>query len=365
MTEPSALQSKRVRSQNSLEAINRLYYARGWTDGLPIIPPTEERVWDMLAGTRRRPDEVIGKVPPKWGECTVEKVAINAVMAGCLPEYMPVILTALEAMLDPAFNLYGIQATTHPVAPLVIVNGPIRAPLDLNGAYNAFGQGWRANATIGRALRLILMNAGGGLPGKLDRATAGHPGKYTYCVAENEEESPWEPLHVSRGLRPEQSAVTVIGAEAPHNINDHGSASAAGILTTVAHSMTTVGSNNAYFRADVLVAFGPEHAHTVAREGLSRADVQRWLWEQARIPLDRFARDNVERFLLGRWPPDVRAEAERWLATGQTSFRVPLTDKPEDMLVAVIGGAGKHSQFIPTFGGTRAVTRAIAEGASA
>src|SRR2546422_111037 len=203
------------------EEIDALYQERGWTDGLPIVPPTEAAVREFLRWTDRDPRDVLGVLPPRQGEATVERVAANAVMAGCRPEYLPVVLAGIEALADPLFNLDAIQATTHPVAPLLVVNGPIAREIGLNAGYNAFGQGFRANVTIGRAVRLVLMNVGGGLPGSGDRATQGSPAKLAYCVAENEAESPWEPLHVEAGFPRDVSVVTVFGCEGPHNIQDH------------------------------------------------------------------------------------------------------------------------------------------------
>ena len=182
-------------------------FERGWSDGLPVVPPTDERILRMLGGTERKPDEIVGLIPPNLAPCTVEKVAINAVMAGCKPEYMPVVLGVLEAALDPLFVLHGLLCTTHFSGPLVIINGPARA-IGMNSGVNALGQGNRANATIGRALQLIVRNVGGGLPGAIDRATLGNPGKYTFCFAEDESDPDWEPL-VERGLKPGLSAVTV------------------------------------------------------------------------------------------------------------------------------------------------------------
>ena len=191
------------------EDLVEVCYENGWTDGLPVVPPTPERVERMLGGTDRDPDELIAAVPPKWGRATVEKVAINAVMAGCKPAYLPLILTAVEAVTSEQFNLHGVQVTTSHVGPMVVVNGPIRKQLEINDGFNLFGQGWRANATIGRALRLVCTNIGGGLPGELDRAAFGHAGKYTCCIAEKEEGSPWQALHVDRGFQADDSTVTV------------------------------------------------------------------------------------------------------------------------------------------------------------
>ncbi len=346
------LTSERVEVDDSLEAVYRLFQARGWGDGLPIVPPTEDRVKRFLDYTDRDPQQIVATIPPRWGEATVEKIAINAVMAGCLPEYLPVVITAVEAMADPAFNLYAIQATTHPVAPLVILNGPIARELDVNSGYNAFGQGWRANATIGRAIRLILMNIGGGIPGRLDRATQGQPSKYTYCVAENEEANPWEPLHVEKGFEPWVSTVTVIGGESPHNINDHGSTSGLGILKTCAGAIRAIGTNNYYRGGEILIAFGPEHAETLARDGFNKRAIREYIFEHARNPLSEFAAENAAIY---------REEAaRRGLIVGE-DYLVPVVDGPESIWIIVVGGAGKHSSWVPTFGGTtRGVIRPIA-----
>ncbi len=242
-------------------------YQNGWTDGLPVVPPTPERVERMLSGTRRSPDELIAPLPPKWGKATVERIAINAVMAGCLPEYLPIVLAAVEAMVDERFNLHGVQVTTSHVAPMLVINGPIRKALDINDGFNLFGQGWRANATIGRAVRLICTNIGGALPAELDRAAFGHIGKYTCCIAEIEgEENPWEPLHVERGFEPEDSTVTVFAGAGPQSINDHGSNTAEGILTTICQNMAASGNSRRtyphfFLNACVVVFIGFQCCH--------------------------------------------------------------------------------------------------------
>jgi hypothetical protein len=340
------LVSQQVEVSDDLEAVQRFYLQRGWSDGLPIIPPTPERVAAMLEGSSLPPDLVLGEIPPNWGAATVEKVAINAVMAGCLPEYMPVLTAAVEAICDPAFNLYAIQATTHPCAPLLIINGPIRETLDLNSSSGAFGPCWRANATIGRAMRLVLLNVGGAHPGVGDMSTQGAPSKFSYCVAENEEENPWQPLHVERGFRIDQSAVTVVAGEPPHNINDHSGRTADDILTIVAGALAVTGANNAYTGGESLLAFGPEHAATIAASGFSKADAVEWLRRRALIPLERYTEDT----LLERY---------REIPDGP----IPMVRNPEDLIVIVTGGPGKHSCWIPTFGGsTRSVTREIVTG---
>jgi hypothetical protein len=344
--------SDMLEAEDDLEQINREYYMRGWSDGLPIIPPTPDRVQHMLEGTRRDPQSLIGRIPPRWGDATVEKVAVNAVMAGCLPAYMPVLTTAIEAMLAPEFNLYGIQATTHPVAPLLILNGPLARQLDVNNSYNVYGPGWRANATIGRAIRLLLLNVGGGIPGKGDRSTQGSPAKFAFCIAENETRNPWLPLHVERGFDAGTSTVTVWGGESPHNINDHVSQSAPNLLTTIADTAATMGMNNLYLNdTEMLIVLGPEHAATIASEGWTKPDVQQFLFEQARVPVRRAKLGGM--WGMQDWPT--------WLHIQDDETGIPVVRRWQDMVVMVAGGAGKHSSCVPTFGATRSVTREITE----
>jgi len=234
-----------IELEDDIETIYDFFYRQGWTDGLPIIPPTPARVRRMLEPYPGDPAEVLGTIPHLNGEATVARCAVAMVMAGCLPSQLPVVLAAVRAMQAPAFNIQAVQSTTNAIAPLLILNGPVISRLGFNCKENVFGQGNRANATVGRAIRFILLNIGGADPGKLDRATHGHPGKYTYCVAENEAESPWEPFHVDRGFKREDSVVTVVGADAPMNINDASSTSAEGVLHSIASAMITPGSNNA------------------------------------------------------------------------------------------------------------------------
>jgi hypothetical protein len=328
--------------------VDALYQERGWTDGLPIVPPTEARVTACLRWTDRDPREIVGVLPPRQGEATVEKIAVNTVMAGCKPEYLPVVLTAIEALADPLFNLDSVQATTHPVAPLIVVNGPVARELGINGGYNAFGQGFRANLTIGRAVRLVLMNVGGGLPGTGDRSTQGSPSKIAYCVAENEAESPWEPLHVEAGLPADVSTVTTFGCEAPHNIQDHYSNTARGILLTIAGSMGQAGSNNLLGRGWPLLSFGPEHAATVAREGFTKRQVKEFLFAHARYPLAKLGAEYRAAQLKRHDVPD------------HPDTMIPIVRAPEDISIIVTGGAGKHSSWQPTFGdGTHWTRRVI------
>jgi hypothetical protein len=330
------------------EAANELILANGWGDGLPVVPPTAERVEKMLAWCDRPWDVAVAPIPPRNGAATPLRIAANAVMAGCRPEHFPVLLAAIEAMCQPAVNLYGLQTTTHPCAPLVIMNGPIAREIGINCGHNAFGPGNQGNATLGRAVRLCLLNIGGAQPQVGDMATLGHPGKYAFWVAENEAANPWEPLHVERGFDASTSTITIVGADAPHNINDHESITALGILTMIAGAMATTGSNNVHYHGEPLLVMGPEHAAAVAREGYTKADVKRFLYEHAQVPLGRFSEENITRRMRLKFP-------ERFAKAGLDAG-VPLASCPEDFMIVVMGGAGKHSAHLPTFGVTRSVT---------
>jgi hypothetical protein len=293
---------------------------------------------------------VVATLAPLDGAATLEAIAINAALAGAAPEHLPVILAAVRALAEPRFNLNAIQTTTHPCTPLVIVNGPIAGRLGISGGPNALGNGHRANAVIGRAVRLICQNVGGARPGLEDRATLGHPGKFSYCLAENETASPWGPLHVDRGFDAATSCVTVCGAEAPHNVNDHASTTPEAMLMALAGTAATTGSNNVYLGGEPLVILGPEHAQTLALTGWSKAEVKRHLWELIRIRLDRFSAENLARFAT----IDPAAFANR-----PGDAEIPWCASPEDLMIIVAGGPGKHSSLVPTFGATRSVTVAI------
>ncbi len=338
--------------EDDLETINGLYFDRGWTDGLPIIPPTPDRVRRMLAWTDRAPDSVLLVVSPKRGEATVETVAIAAVMAGAPPQAMPLLVTAVEALGDPAFNLFGVMATTYPSGVLLIANGPLATEIGLHGGSGALGPGWRANATIGRALRLLLINTGGGEPGKLDKSTLGHGGRFTYTLAENEQESPWEPFHVARGLAAADSAVTILPAAAPHNVNDHYSASAEGVLTMVLGTLLSLGSNNFFYDSEVVVFLSPEHAAAVARDGWTRADVQRFVFERAALPMERWSRENIHGRFMDKYP-------EQYANADAATTLIPLVRGADRVLVVVAGGAGRHSATVGSIGISRAVTRLV------
>ncbi len=312
----------------------------GWTDGLVVAPPTEERVSRIVEYLGRDAQEVIGVVGPRDGLATIEQIAINCAMAGCGPEHVPVVIAALEAMLEPEFNLHGVQATTNPCAPLVIVNGPVRHQLGFNAREGAFGGGSRANACVGRAVRLILWNIGGGIPGETDMSSLGQPAKYLFCAAENEEESPWEPLHVERGLPREQSAVTVFACQSPDPLFVPGDG--ARILRIIATTLPTTGVNMFHTAGQFLLSFGAKPAREVARGGLTKAEVKRWIWEHARYDLGALRGSGV--LVEGEahmyyWGHGEEAAPD--LAGLPDGARLPMVRGPEMIHIAVIGGASQ------------------------
>jgi hypothetical protein len=326
---------------DALDRVNDYFYERGWTDGLPIVPPTEERVRAMLGGMPwRKADEVISTVPPKMGAASMHQIAVNTVMAGCRPEYLPVVVAALQAVSEPEYGLAHRQTTTHPGAPLIIVNGPAVAQLRINCGRGLFGPGWRANATIGRALRLILVNIGGAGPA-VDASQTGHPGKYTYCIAEYEAANPWEPLHVERGFAQEQSVVTVVNCEAPHSMTENIQTDPDEIVRTFASSMATLGVNNLYSQGHPVLVLGIEHARHFASAGWSKRDVQRALFERARQPWGLVK--NRGKSKGPRFPEFVDQSDDNSM--------VPIVREARDLIVIVGGGAGGKSMFLPTAGG--------------
>lgn len=347
--EPQALQAERIEIDDDLWTVNAFFEEKGWTDGLPVVPPTEARVAQMIEAAKRSPQEVIGVVPPRWAPATVEKIAINAVMAGCLPQYTPVLIAAVEAITDPKLNLYALQATTGGPAIMLIVNGPIRQQLNINSGSNVLGEGWRANATIGRCIRLIQRNIGGSYPGSTCKATFGWPGKYTMCIAEKEEASPWEPLHVERGFDANASTVTAISAKGFVRAADLASTTAEGVLTICSQRMSGPSGPEA------ILVIGPEHAKIIAGDGYGKKDVKRFVWERAAYSLKDLPEEAFAQRVKRR--PDLHL-------TRQSVLRV--TDTPEDILVVVAGGDGSSSVYIqvwgestPEGGSTRSVTKGI------
>ena len=329
------------------------YFDQGWTDGLPVVPPGPETVGAMVDTLGGDPGHLECHVPPRWGNLTREVLAVNCVMAGCRPEFAPVVRAALVAMCSPPFNLNGIQATTHMAAPLVVVNGPVRREIGMNAGSGLFGPGNRANATIGRAIRLVLLNVGGAIPGELDKSTLGHPGKYTFCIAENEELSPWEPYHVEKGYRPDDSTVFCLAAEAPHSVTNHVANDAEGVLDSVVSAMSTIAHNNAVTSGSCGVVIGPEHAATVAASGWTRADVRRYLWEHTTNTFDDISFGGRYGAIYNR---NLPASYSR-----EPGARIPIVPTADDIHLFVAGGeAGRFSAFLPGWGHmTTPVLRAV------
>jgi len=265
-------------------------YDRGWSDGLPVVPPTDLRILRMLGGTARRPDEVIGLIPPNLVECTVEKAAINAVMAGCRPEYFPVVLSVIEAALQPEFSMHGLLCTLWFSGPVVIVNGPVTKRIGMNWGGNALGQGNRANASIGRALQLVIRNVGGGLPGEIDRAVLGNPGKYTFCFAEDETDPEWTPLHVARGLKREQSAVTLFHGDGVQGVAAQRARAPEELSRSLAAALVTVCHPKLAQWANAILVLTPDHYDIYRRAGWGRPEIEAALLEACLRP----GRDLIE-----------------------------------------------------------------------
>ncbi|MGE4649746.1 MAG: hypothetical protein AAEJ53_02570 [Myxococcota bacterium] len=330
----------------SPEALFELFEARGWGDGLPLVPPTQERVERMLAsvGGEAAAGQVIATLPPRFGQATRRALAVNAVLAGCPEAVFPVLVSAVRALGDPELNLRGVNATTHPVAPLVIVHGDVVARAGFNAELGTFGPGNRANATLGRAMRLVLLHIAGARPGDGDASTQGQPSKYAYCIAENAEANPWESYPRSQGVDA-PSAVTVYCGENPHNFHDMENSEPGPILDKAASVMATLGCNNAPISsAEFFVVLGPEHAATLAGSGWTRRDVQSYLFERARISAGEFRR---------AFEGAVRRP---WFEALRDADPMPITDHPDNIRVLVAGGPGKHSCVIPSWGMTRSVT---------
>lgn len=266
------------------DATDPFEYCLQFGDPLPVVPPTVQRVERMLKSTPLAPDEVIALIPPNYGAATVEKIAANAVMAGCKPEMIRVLVPLVRAVCDERFNIHGVQATTHFAAPLVIVNGPIRRELGFACGSNVFSNVARANSTLGRALQLILTNLGGARPGEIDMSTLGNAGKFSYCIAENEEENPWEPLHVESGLNAEQSAVTLFAGESPHGVSEHMAREGKQILKAISRALATVWSYRVCAGVEALVVLCPEHVKTLNRDGFTKQTLREFLFENTGIP---------------------------------------------------------------------------------
>ena len=319
-----------VEAESPAELLIRSYeyaYEQGWTDGLPIIPATPESVQRFVAGSGRAADELIGLLPPRKGRATVEAIAVNAIMAGCRAEYMPVVIAALEGMTDPAYPLELMQVTTNPMTPFLLVNGPVRKKLEINYGAGCLGPGWRANATIGRTIRLIMNNIGGALPGVYSKVSFGSPLRYSYLCGENEEENPWAPFHVDRGFKREDSTVTVFKASNFCNISGGEGVGPEEILRQIATNMPPM-----YGGGDgVLLLVGVNHAQSLHEAGLTKGDIQKRIWELARVPASHFAKSF--------------ASTERAAGRGddETVWRAR---SPDEVYIAVAGGPGPQNVYI-------------------
>jgi hypothetical protein len=328
-------------TDDAADPIDELY-ARGLTDGLPVVPPTPGRVARAVLAAGREAAELIGLVPPNYGRATVERVAVNAVMAGCRPEFLPAVIAGVEALCDEAFNFHGASATTNFAAPLFILNGPVRRALDVNCGAGAFGPGWRANATIGRALSLVALNIGGARPGVVSLSTLSHPGKYTYCIGENEEASPWPSLAQEHGFATGDSTVAAFAGEAPHGVYDHASRTAPDLLTTIARSLAVISHHKSTHHGDTLLVLSPEHAHTIAADGWDKPRVRAFLHQLLQKPVcelipGRDGGEGLPAHVLKKFPRPERDQT-----------RIPKFRSPDHIKIVVAGGAaGRFSAVIP------------------
>ena len=329
-----------------MAAAMELCYEKGWSDGLPVVPPTAERITAMLDAAGLEPDKQVAFIENRQVSVTAEKIAINAVMAGCKPEYMPVIVATVEALADPLYGYHGPGTSTGGSGVLMIVNGPIARELGVNHDHNLFGPGWRANATMGRAVRLIMRNTIGTMPGTLDQSSLGHPGKYTYCIAENEEDSPWPALHTSRGFKAEQSAVTIMAGLGVHQYSNGISATPEGVLTTACAQMRI--SAGTMRQPCYAMVFAGEHQAIMKKAGYSREDVKRFVFEHTKVSFAELKRMNLK---------------DGAVVAGDEEKLMTLVETPDDLLIVAAGGkAGVQSCYIPGWGGkagSQAVTKAI------
>jgi hypothetical protein len=331
------LNSECLEATDETAAVEALH-AAGCTDGLPVIVPTAARVERMVLASGMDADLLLGEIGPAFGAATIEKVAIAAVMAGCLPDHMPVVVAALTAMTKPDFDLAEVQSTTHAISPLVIVNGPARAFSNVSSGFGALGPGHRSNMSIGRAIRLALINVGGARPGVSDMALLGHPGKLSMVLAEDEEHSPFPPLHTTLGFGFDDPVVTVVGTEGPHSVISVGDAddptSPRRLLRSLGAAVGNLGSNNAHFhRGTVVVALNPEHAAILADSGLTREDIQQGIFEES-----HHRRDELRLYNPG------------FAGRGADGDLVPSVVDPAHILVLMAGGAGLYSTVFPSWG---------------
>jgi len=324
------LQSHQYEVADAFEA-NELFQRNGWTDGLPIVPPTEPIVAHFLESAGLAPDAIVGIEPVRRRRIPAEKVAIAAVMAGCRPEYLPVVVATIKAMCEPEFGLHGVTASTGGSAPFVVVNGPVRLSLGMNATHNVLGNGSRPNATIGRALRLVILNVLGGIPGQLDRSTLGHPGKFTFCLAEDEEDSPWLPLATERGMPPGASAITVLAVESPHQVMNEWTHEPRDIAETYAAAIRANMLTYSIWAGTYAIVIGRQNRDVFAAAGWSKKDIREYVHERARVKRADWAAVG-KRAVVGKDPDRIH-----------TALRTP-----DDLLVVSAGGpAGGFGAIIP------------------
>ena len=350
MSATPVIKATRFSIADSYIDINERFHEEGWSDGLPIMPPTEDAVVRMIGD--REPTEVLGVMPPVNGTVTVEKVAANAVMAGCRPEFFPVVLAGVKAMLRKEYNVGSVSTTTGGAAPVFIVSGTYGEEIGINSGSGCLGAGFRSNATIGRALRLVIRNIAGAIPGEMDKGTQAWPGRYSFCFAENEPANPWDPLRINRGFEKSDSTVTVIGLRGVHYINEGGQETGLGNLETIAGSMRRMGLVNYLHqvnRTAIGLVLGPEHAEEIAKDGYSRQDVQSYLFEHARMPMKDLRNRSYWNFRV--WPEEYDES--------DPNFMVPIVYAPEDFIITVAGGTGRHSAWLSSWYMTRSVTERI------
>ncbi|HYC45221.1 MAG TPA: hypothetical protein VED01_07005 [Burkholderiales bacterium] len=346
MASKADLSSAAYEVADAFEA-NELYQRNGWTDGLPIVAPAEENVRAFLAAGRLSPDELVGIEPVRRRHISAEKVAIAAVMAGCLPEYMPVVVAVIKAMCEPEFGLHGATASTGGSAPFVVVNGPVRTALGMNATHNVFGNASRANATIGRSIRLFILNVLGGIPGQLDRSTIGHPGKYTFCIAEDEEDSPWRALSAERGIPEGASAVTVLAAESPHQIMNEWTHDPREILDTYIAAIRGNMLTYSIWAGNYAMVVPKQHRQIFAAAGWSKQNIREYVFERAHVQRREW-RSVGKSAVAGRKDDEDR------------TYRALRT--PDDLLVIAAGGpAGGFGAIVPPWYGQKslAVTAVI------
>lgn len=342
----TTLASQRIDGPDDIAALFGDMYGKGLTDGLPVIPPLEKYVEAMIDYVGLPPEELVAAIPPEGGPATVEKLAVNAVMAGCLPEYFPVVIAAIRALAEPRFNLLGVQTTTNPVAPVLVVNGPIRNRVGIHCRRGCLGPGFRANATIGRAVKLALLNIGGCPPGDVAKSIHGFPGRYTFCFGELEEESPWDPLHVERGFEREQSTVSVFGGQGTQNLYAC-FLKPESVIHMVADGMACYG-NNGYLRGtgNPLVVLSPGHARLFAGHGWSKQRIREELFTRTLIPLSE--------------TPEEKQLANPYHRDWDRGRSIQLCRSADDIIIVVAGGPEPyHVTYIPSFGSTEMATRAI------